>query len=1078
MKTIFPNSISQYILFILFIFLLNNNRIEAKPLGVTSKITGRVTSIEDGEGLQGATVSVKGYQNETIADLNGEFTIEVTIDDAVLVFSMAGYITQEIPVNSQSIIEVALHLNTSQKEVVTALGIKREKRSLGYAISEIEGEEITQVVQENFLNSLADRIPGVQVNQTSGVGSSTSVIIRGATSLNDDNQPLFVVDGIPMHNSLNNIMQMGDLNMVDYGNAIADLNPEDIEAISVLKYPGAAALYGARANNGVIFITTKSAKGIGVSFSTNTVFEIPYRYLNLHYKYGPGQFNHQFDENSSYWGGPALDVGNTAIQWNSPLDENGNQIPTELKSYPDNMKNFLQTGMTTMNNIAYSNATENTGYRISYTNMSHKGIIPNADHFRNTLSLSGFHNIAENLTLKTNINVLRSNSNDRPATSNRGANPLEAVYAYPHADVREMRDFWHKDQDHIQQNWVSAGVDNPYFIAYGINNAFFRNRMYGNLALAWQISPAFSVSARYAMDRFEEERETKIPFSYSRGARGGYFLTDISSQETNADFLASYRKDVGLFDVNISIGGNIMRRELSSSSVGSGGNRNNGLVIPGVYNEENIPSENISIGSSTAERSIHSLYALASIGFKDQVYLDITGRNDWYSTVTADNHSNFYPSASLSVIVNEIVNMGGSVNLLKLRTGWVNNYGISSYEIGKDLVLFNNRLRFGGSYYMINHGNQQLILDLNPNTGYTSKLISGALTSSKGWELVLDSSPLLTPDWKWDININFTHYTTTLEKLVEGLEFLQIWAENGGGAITFVGEEIGNLYSAGYAYVRDPNSPYYRWPVLSENGEWIELSGRENMRHVGNFNPDFLMGMQTSLSFNRFTLSASFDWRQGGEFISFTYRYGESDWKSQRQLDNLIRGGLYSQDELVALLKSDPEQYIIPRAGNYPRVGGYTAETGGLPMDAGGRDGAFVPGVIQTAGVDTPDDFSDDEYEEHLGGMGTNVYPITYTYPWNYNEQVTFDASFIKLRELSLTYQLPDISFIYNATIALYTRNVMLWTKAGIGIDPERAFWASSNMPGDIQVQFRQGIERQNVVPWVMPLGIKLSLNF
>lgn len=257
---------------------------------------------------------------------------------------------------------------------------------------------------------------------------------------------------------------------------------------------------------------------------------------------------------------------------------------------------------------------------------------------------------------------------------------------------------------------------------------------------------------------------------------------------------------------------------------------------------------------------------------------------------------------------------------------------------------------------------------------------------------------------------------------------------------------------------------------MSSAGEWQDLSSDEALRKVGNFNPDFILGMQTGLSYKRFVLNASFDWRQGGEFMSFTYRYGESDWKSQRQLDDLIPGGLYSEDELAALLKSDPEKYIIPSPGNFPRVGGHTAETGGFYIDENGSDGAFVPGVVQTAGADTPDNYADDVYEEHLGGTGTNIYPITNTYPWSFNEQVTFDASFIKLRELSLGYRIPNFSVFTNATFSIYTRNIMLWTKADIGIDPERAFQASGS-------SFKQGIERQNVMPWSVPIGFKLNFN-
>jgi len=325
--------------------------------------------------------------------------------------------------------------------------------------------------------------------------------------------------------------------------------------------------------------------------------------------------------------------------------------------------------------------------------------------------------------------------------------------------------------------------------------------------------------------------------------------------------------------------------------------------------------------------------------------------------------------------------------------------------------------------------------------------------------------------------LNWSKNKTTVEELSENLEKLIFWEENGGGAITFLGEEIGNMYSRGFASVQDPNSPYYQWPVLSPTGEWEELSGDENMRHVGNFNPDFTMGLQTALTFKRFVLNASFDWRQGGEFMSFTYRYGESDWKSQRQLDNLIPGGLYSADQLVDLLRSNPDQYIIPKAGNFPRVGGHTQETGGLPFDENGHDGAFIPGVIQTAGADTPNNFADDVYVEHLGGPGTNIYNITNTYPWGFNEQVTFDASFIKLRELSLGYQIPNFGVFKNATFAVYTRNIMLWTKADIGIDPERAFLAGGGTQGNTSTQFRQGIERQNVMPWSIPFGFKLNFN-
>nr|WKN35193.1 SusC/RagA family TonB-linked outer membrane protein [Tunicatimonas sp. TK19036] len=1081
-------------------------------------VQGTVTG-EEGEGLPGVNVVEKGTTNGTVSDVEGNYTLSVESNSSVLVFSSIGFITQEIGVGGQTTIDVEMMTDTKSlnEVVVTALGIEREERSLGYDVANVDGEQLRQVSQESVLSSLSGRVPGVTINQTSGPGSSMSVIIRGATSLTTDNQPLFVVDGVPMSNGLNNVVQNGDGNQVDYGNAISDINPDDIESINVLKGPSAAALYGTRAGNGVIIITTKSGtrnKPMGVSFSTSNVFERATRLLDFHYKYANGQRNGVFNEGSAYWGGPNLDEGITAVQWNSPVDENGVATPTELRSYPDAMRDFMQTGITSNNNLAISGGNEKGSFRVSYSNMMHNGMIPNSDLYRNNLSTAIDYTILDKLTFSSNINVGRTHSNDRPSTGDRRANPLEAVYASPYIDYNEMKGIWEEGQEDIQQIRTDAG-DNPYFIAYGIENAFVRDRIYGNLSLTYDFTDKFSLMARYSLDRVNENRETKIPFSYSRAARGGYFLSDISSQESNTDFLASYNTEAGLFDVNLSFGGNLMHREFFSSSVGSGNNRNNGLVIPGVFNVGNIPLDNISVGSSIGEKAIYSLYALASFGFKDQLYLDVTGRNDWSSTLPESNRSYFYPSASLSWLANYTFDLPETVNMLKLRAGWAQvgndtesyrlepslstgNYNSvttvsvpagllnpnllpeqsTSMEGGIDLNMFENKLRFSGTYYTIDNENQIFAINLPQSSGFSSKFINAGLIRSKGWELTLGGTPIQRDGLSWDIDVNWSTNTTTVEELSDNLEFITLWGENGGGAITDVGEEIGNMYSAGYAYVQDESSPYYRWPVLSENGEWIELSGRENMRYVGNFNPDFIMGLQTALRFKRFTLSASFDWRQGGEFMSFTYRYGESDWKSQRQLDNLIPGGLYNADELIDLLKSDPEKYIIPEAGNYPRVGGHTTETGGFPVDDEGNDGAFVPGVIQTAGADTPDDFSDDEYTEHLGGPGTNIYPITNTYPWDYNEQVTFDASFIKLRELSLAYQIPSFGFISNASFAIYTRNIMLWTAADIGIDPERAFQANNSAQGDTQSQFRQGIERQNVMPWSVPVGFKLNFNF
>lgn len=1058
-------------------------------------ITGKITTAEDGTGMPGVNIVLKGTQKGTSSNASGNYSIEVNGANPVLVFSFVGYEAFEAAVGNRNVVDVTLTPGTENlnEVVVTALGIKREKRALGYSVGEVSGKDIVNVPQENVLNALSGRVAGVTINQTSGVGSSVSIIIRGAKSLSNDNQPLFVIDGVPVANNLNNLRSMGDRNNVDYGNAISDINPDDVESVSVLKGPSAAALYGSRAGNGVILITTKSGKkgkGLGVSFSTSNVFETPYRYLDLHYRYGNGDRNARLDETSAYWGGPELDKGLTAVQWNSPLDANGNKVPTELKSYKDNMKNFLQTGITSTNNIAISGSNDKTTYRVSYNLMTNKGLIPNSDLNRHSLSAAATYDITNKVKLTTNLNFVRSQSDNRPSTANRGANPIEAVYQWSHIDVRDLKDYWAPGNEQIKQLSPTNG-DNPYFLAYGINNGFNRDRIYGNMKLDYSITSNLSAFARISHDMFVEDRETSIPWSYSRGRNGGYYKQGIGRKETNADFLLTYKKNINSFDLSVSGGGNYMAQNYNEDFMGG-----SILTVPGLYRISNIPLASLQVSNSSNKKAIYSLYGMASLGYKNMLYLDLTARNDWSSTLPAENRSYFYPSASVSWLANYTFNLPKSVSLLKFRAGWAQvgndaspyqlvptlgtgtwgsliTTGVpstllnsqlkpeiaTSTEFGVDLGFFENRLRFEGTYYYVENKNQILGITTPSSSGFNSKLINAGLLASKGWEINLGGSPIRDKNgWNLDLNANFTRNRTIIKELTEGMDFYQLWDDNNGGAFTFVGEEIGNLYSRGYATVKDPASPYYRWPILSNNGEWIAVNDRTAREKVGNFNPRFIMGLQATLSYKRFSLAASFDTRIGGNFQSYTYRYGESDWKSQRQLDQLIPGGLYSEADLVALLKSDPEKYIIPVNGNFPRVGGHTKATGGMGADG---DGGFIPGVILQ---------SDGTYKEHLGGAGTNIYPITDTYPWSFNKQITFDASFIKLRELSLSYNIPNIGAFRNASISVFTRNLMLWTASKIGIDPERAFQADGG-------RFRQGIELQNVMPWTAPVGFKLNFN-
>lgn len=1074
--------------------------------------------------LIGVTVMEKGTTSGTTTDASGHYQLEVSDKNSILVFSYIGFSTKEVAVAGKQVINVVLAAGANELSnvVITALGIKRDERALGYSVGRVAGKDLTHVNHENVLTALAGRMPGVSVSSTGGVGSSVSMVIRGAGSLSGDNQPLFVVDGTPIENSLNNVGGFGDRNTVDYGNAISDLNPEDIASITVLKGPSAAALYGSRAGNGVVLITTKSGsknKGLGVTVNSSTVFDIPYKYLPLltslfamgERPYTPD--NHPgsvltINSGSSAWVGPELDKGYKAVQWNSPLDASGNPIPTPLVSYPDNARNFMRTGITSTNSVAVSNANDKSSYRLSYANMTNRGIIPNSDLFKNTLDLTSSYKLTKNFTVDADVNLVRSNSNNRPAGS-RGANPMSALaYLNPSVNIMDLKDYWMPGQENIQQKSYAPGdQDNPWFLAYQAVNSFVRNRMFGNVKATWQITPKVSLMGRYGMDMFNEQRETKIAKSYTIDPNGVYGVESIFHSERNTDFLATYKDKFSDFDFNASLGGNVMYQKYTDfrNSTNSGG-----LIVPGLYNLSNILPTSLVYSNYFSQKAIYSVYGLASMGYKSMVYLDVTARNDWSSTLPVENRSYFYPSASLSVLLDRMLHMPTYVSLFKLRGGWAqvgkdtgpysltsvtSNAGAwgdntrltipatllnpqlkpeiaTSYEFGVDLAFFNNRLRLEATRYRSDNKNQILGISLPGSSGYTSKLINAGLVRSQGVEMLLGITPTAPSSAvQWDVNINFSRNRTIIEKLTTGMDHYVLWTESKGGAWTYVGQQIGDLYDRKLVTVEDKKSPYYGYPILDEDGSWQDYGGgQSNAVKIGNFNPKFTMGLQTSVSYKGFTLSASFDWRNGGDFISQTYRYTESDLHSQRFLDNTIK---YSgpQTELPQYLKDHAATDIT---GGIHIVGGPTKALGGFAHTEGGitlNDGVFNPGVIEV--TDAQGNFI--KYQENLGGPGTKYIRYQDNYPWSFNKAAMFDASFIKLREVSLAYAIPS-NFtrsigIQHASVSVFSRDIILWTKAKIGIDPERAFQPSGS-------GFEQGIEFYNNLPWIIPVGVKLSVGF
>jgi len=1097
-------------------------------------VTGKVISKTDNAGLPGATIQIKGTKTGAFTNSDGTYRIEVPENNSVLIFSFVGFETLEVPVNGRTIVnaEMTEYVKAIDEVVVTALGITRKEKSLGYSVGKVSGENMTRVVQENAINSLAGKVSGVQINSTGGTGSSVSMVIRGANSLSNDNQPLFVIDGVPIVNTLNNISGFGSDNRVDYGNAISDINPDDIESVTILKGPSAAALYGSRAGNGVVLITTKSGKknkGVKVTVSTNTVFDQPTKYFAVQKKFATGFFSFtpedlppgtimRVNPAEAAGAGIQLDKEYFAVQWNSPRDANGVQIPTELVSHPNNVANFVQTGITTTNGVSVSNNTDLMNYRIGVTTMGNKGIIPNSDLYRNNLTAATSIKVRDNFTVSSNINVNRSWANNRPS-SNRGTNPLQWAYNVPqNTDILDLKQYWEPGQEGMVQRTPYNGTyENPYYLAYEVNNSFNRDRIFGNLKADWQITKEFSLMGRYSLDKFTETRESKIAPGYTKEPNNGaYGIQDMMSYEQNVDFLGTYTKQLSSFNLSLSAGGNSLYKKgsvISNSSMSGAG-----LIVPNVYSISNIKSGSLSYYNGWSQKAIYSVYGLANLAWKDMIFLDLTARNDWSSTLPKENQSYFYPSASLSLLLNQMINLGDKVDLIKIRGGWAkagndtdpyqlyNTYGnagqwgdatrlaksgqiltpnlkpeeATSKEVGMDLRFFQNRLRFEGTYYEIENRNQILRnIPVASSTGSDVVNINAGLIQSKGWEFTMGVTPIKTKNWNWDISANFTRNRTKLMEISEGIDVIKFWQDANGGAWSYLGDEIGTIYDAEILTVTDKNSPYFGYPIIGSDLEWQQIQIQDTKNKIGNYNPNFILGLQSSISYKAFSLNFTLDWRNGGQFISQTQRYSAEDGNSQLWLDNLINPGGRTGKELRDWLVANEDIYI---KNGFHVVGGPTAEYGGFRENYSGvyvSDGTFVPGVVAVS-----DGKGGVTYVENLGENNVLPYaPYIVSYAWGFAKPSMFDADFIKLREISLSYQVPRkiinrLRKIQDISVSIYSRNIMLWTKNTVGLDPERAFQAESSTEGTRGIQFKQGIERYNLEPWVTPIGFKINVTF
>lgn len=1068
-----------------------------------SKLNGKVIG-QDGEGLLGASILIKGTTKGTTTGIDGSYSVDLSSLNDTLIVSYVGYKTQQIAVAGRLVIDVKLVPTMLEEVIVTALGIKREEKALGYAVQKVDDKQLNSGGRDaNLLNNLSGKVAGVQITAGgSGVGSSSRIVIRGESSLSGNNQPLFVVNGVPINNSGGGNGRVAGNLEADYGNGAAEINPDDIESMTVLKGANATALYGSRAANGVILITTKKGATkngkIGVSFNSNTTLESALRVPEYQNRYGQGgNFEFSFldgsgsgtnDNLDESWG-PEMN-GQLIAQHNSPTSDgfragdwhvrnpDGTITPTPWEAQPENIQNFFRTGLNTSNSISIYGGDASQNFRLSYNNLVSEGILPNTGINRNNISLDLTQKfLNDKLTINTNMNYVKSGGT-RPNNSYGTENVMYLwVWFGRQIEMSSLEDYWQPGAEDVQQfNYNYNWHDNPYFTMYENTNTFDKDRVFGNINATYDFTDNLKLMVRTGTDFYNELRVGKRAFSTQRFPLGQYREDKIYFQERNTDALLSYNKSLSeKIDLGLSVGGNQMTQTNRFHHVAA-----NQLAIPGVFSFNNsaIP---LSSSQFDATKRINSLYAFASLGFGNAFYIDLAGRNDWSSTLPAANNSYFYPSASASLIIDQLVSLPRAISFAKLRTGWgqvgsdtdpyntanyfnflTNPYGgnllgtegntlanadlkperATTFEIGADVRLYNGRIRLDATYYNTNSINQILQTPVSQTSGYGARFINAGSIQSNGIELLAGFEIISSRDFKWTMSFNYTRQRSTVVELTEGIEtyqissnYLQVLAKEGG--------RMGDVYGTGFVMI-DPstNQPVEindvkdikdDYKILYQDGFPVR---DPNLRLLGNYNPDWIAGVRNDFSYKRFNFGFLFDIRQGGVVHSRTLLIGGTSGMMQETA--LV-------DRTTAFVGGNPPSELYEdRNVDALKYGGVKAVT-----DAEGNV-TYVENDVEVSARD---------------------------YFWSHfnrgNEQVgMYDASFVKLREVKMGYSFPMESLTgikaQNLNVSLVGRNLFLWTQ-NPHFDPEVFSYDGNTIV--------PGVEDM-ATPTTRSIGFNISINF
>ncbi|TLV03872.1 SusC/RagA family TonB-linked outer membrane protein [Dyadobacter luticola] len=1058
------------------------------------EIKGKVVDSK-GQVLPGVNIVVKDSQKGTATNGEGTFSISVDAETDVLVFSFIGYISQQLTVGNQKTVTVTLMEDTNvlDEVVVTALGITREKKSLGYATQQITGDVVNQSPATNFVNNLSGKIAGVNISSAGGVGSSSRITIRGESSLSImSNQPLFIIDGVPVGND-----GTSNSGSADYGNSASEINPADIETINVLKGPAAAALYGSRAARGAIVITTKKGsnrKGLGVSFNSYLFVEEVGRLPKFQNDFGQGNNgkyegsnfgaswsaypNGDNDDYDESWG-PRMNIGTTEAQFDSPttngfrggdvaISNRGDVLRTPWVSQPNNIKDFFTQGKKYYNNLAFTGGNENGDYRLSLTNLNEKGVIPNNDLKRYQVSLNSSYKLTKRLTSSININYVKQNSNNRP-DNGYGRNTFMYFFTWMgrNVNINSLKKYWQPGLEGVRQFQYNYGENhnNPFFLQYEDTKGQNKDRIYGNIALEYAFNDHLKLKLRSATDLYNDFRPMRWAVSTVDVESGSFSTTSIKNEERNTDFLLTYTNAIkqGDFGYTVSFGGNRFDNIGHSESTTAPQ-----LLIPGIYTIQNTASP-LTGSSSSYKKRINSLYGVVNLNYKDLVYLDVNARNDWSSTLPINSNSYFYPSVGLNTNLKSILNLPKGISSAQLRGSWAqvgndtgpysiyntygnaspwgNNYALvgpstllnanlkpeitSTYEFGAAVGFFNNRLGLDVTYYDISARNQIISLPLVQSSGATQRQINAGKVKNTGVEVMINATPISTPNFKWNFNINWSHNAGKVVALSDEVDKIVQAAPGEDASIQArVGQKMGAIWGPGYQRV--PDGPM-KGQVIIFNDAYPRPT-TEDM-YLGNYNPDWIAGFYNQLTYKSFSLNFMFGGQFGGEFIS-------------RFFNKAAGAGQLEESALGRSARAPGTEYDNPYY---------------IPGAAQMADGSFQPNNTSTDGT----------YSQ--GVYGTNARYFIKKPLDHISEAQLFSSTYFKLRELSLGYALPTkwISgkYIKGARISVTGRNLFLITpKSNRHFDPEVATATAGN--GLIP-----GFENMST-PSTREMGVSLNLNF